>query len=203
MEVKVKVTMGDLLSRFDPKTQVNMHRNIINRLARIAVQDTKKRISGRYNIGQRTIIIKQTNATTSNLTARLSARKKELSLARFNPMEAGSGAVASVTKGGTVFIEGAFVAQPVGHDWSNRGQKAQRTASLPLVFKRRGIKPYPLDSRKLDKEYSISIGVIMKSKDNMAAINHMIQGRKDDIAAAVVDGWRNRKLSKLGIGLTT
>ena len=196
MILDVKTDASAILKRFDPRTQRAMLKNVINKLGRLARKETKKRITTKYNLKSRDVVINITAARTANHPCRLRARRKELALTRFNPEQTDKGVRVSVIRGGAQVIQGAFVAQPQGHNYPQYGQQTSMYSKYPLVFKRLGRKPYGTNTKKSREEFSVSIGKFLGSDENRRAISEMMARERPGVERFIVDNWTNKKLSK-------
>lgn len=197
MDVSVKSNISDVLKNFDSKTQARLQRNIFDRLVRKAGKDTKKRIREKYNLKAGDIKIKVTTSKPNHLVGYLEASARKLPLTKFNPIASAGGMVVSVVKGASTFINNAFIAQPQGRDYRDRGQSRKAVRKYSDVFIRTGQNAYPLDAKGIKEEHSMSIGEYLGSKENLNEINIMLNRERPNIERAVVDSFVNKKVKKI------
>lgn len=198
MEVALRLTRNDALSKYDPGTQKKILRNTLDRLTRAVNKDFKNRIVKKYNIKKKDLKTQITRTTQSSMVTSISARKSPYSLTRFNPKESMTGMTVQVLQGQTSFIEGAFLRQPIGNKYKSRGQKNKVTLKPPGdIFVRKGNSAYPIDALGPKKEFSFSLGQVLGSPENLRAINAFMNRERANIEQEVISGLVGKAIKKI------
>jgi hypothetical protein len=196
VDIRINIDDAGVTKMFDAKTQRKIHRNMLDQMTRRVNKEYKARTARMYNIDARQIKTTVTKTTQNSLVASIIASKRFLSLARFNPAESGTGMSFEVVRGQSVFIDGAFIRQPKGVNYKTRGQKAPVVLKGSEVFKRLGVKPYPLDAKKMKEDESLSIGLNLKSQENMNWLNGFMRRLRPFIEERVISGMAKRAIKK-------
>lgn len=196
MDVRLSIDTTGIANTFDTKTQRKIHRNMLDRMTRLVNKEYKKRTARMYNINAKQITTTVTKTTQSSMVTSIKASKRFLSLTRFNPAESGTGMSFEVVRGQSIFIEGAFMRQPIGMNYKTRGQKAPVVLKGSDIFKRLGVKPYPLESKKLKEDNSLSIGRNLVSDENMNWMNGFMRRLRPSIEQEVISGMAKRAIKK-------
>lgn len=143
MNFSINIDTRELKKDFSKLEQQKIVKSFLNKLSSRVKTEIGRKIRGIYKIKLKDLKLKIDKATSSRLTSLITAPLKRLNLISF-AKQTKRGVRVEVIRGKRETLHDAFIAQPVGRDWSRFGQTKQVTSPKNLVLEREGKNPYPL-----------------------------------------------------------